>query len=779
MSIQSVARHILTNLVIILPVALVSEAAFAAQQCPGTMALYGEWAGGFCCDGTVDQTNSTCNGGICALDPNQTQGHPVCYEENSAICRNMGSNHFYGGMVGGFCCDGALGADKDTCNGNVCALSGSTQGYPLCEVMQAECPTGQQRYGEWAGGFCCDGTVGEGGGWCTGAMCALDPERTQGLVLCPSVMPKCSPWQTRYGEWAGGFCCEGTVELANGGTCDGTICALDAARTQGVPLCSFVDPAAQGTQSTSQFFTSCPVGGLPFRLFAAGAAVHTTANGTSLYGNVTISGGLNLPEVTLADAQIDLTFDSNGYIDTIIGTARASLPSNGSLTMSDLGIVTVGLEWGVNLNNPANAHHVDAPMQDDRQYVVLHIAGGISGSYGPVNFSATNTLDTVIVIDPRDPSVYFHGAVPSVPGLSALDDVGVGLSVQGLIPFQHANTWGIDHFVHDFNGHVLLEGSASFARLPLVANGEMAVKLPSASDVVTRVGMNGTISADINFVPNIASFGFDIGNATLGGYFDVNGYGEAYFSGYASTQGLVDSLPDTSVIPTVGARFAGRLSTEPANNFLRLSGNGAFLGHDVASLDLQYTPWGVWASGNFQIGGGFRANLRGYVGHTSANLSGEAYVNIPIYGLKTIVSGSYQTINYVRNGAVCGWTTAANAAECGWENFTDQFCRTFPWLCTAKPATCRFENSCTKSVWVEQTIQEPNFNYGSFTAKANFSVTTPDNITVSFANNVCPAGVGTCSVGVEDLQTTSPKLCVTSSIFGKFCQALVINSPSN
>jgi len=47
MSIRSVARSILTNLAIVLPVALVSEAAHATMQCPSGLALYGEWAGGF------------------------------------------------------------------------------------------------------------------------------------------------------------------------------------------------------------------------------------------------------------------------------------------------------------------------------------------------------------------------------------------------------------------------------------------------------------------------------------------------------------------------------------------------------------------------------------------------------------------------------------------------------------------------------------------------------------------------------------------------------------
>ena len=189
---------------------------------------------------------------------------------------------------------------------------------------------------------------------------------------------------------------------------------------------------------------------------------------------------------------------------------------------------------------------------------------------------------------------------------------------------------------------------------------------------------------------------------------------------------------------------------------------------------MTYSPSGVWVSGNFELGSGFRANLRGQVLGMSAELSGDAYVNIPIVGVKEIVSGTYVAVNYVHNGAVCGWTTAANAAECGWQNFTDGFCRTFPWLCTAQPATCRFENSCTANVWVQQTIQQPNFNYGSFTAKAKFNVKSPSDVTVNFDQKVCPPGVGSCSIAAENLDTASPKACVTSSAFGKFCAPLVV-----
>jgi hypothetical protein len=288
------------------------------------------------------------------------------------------------------------------------------------------------------------------------------------------------------------------------------------------------------------------------------------------------------------------------------------------------------------------------------------------------------------------------------------------------------------------------------------------------------VGANGTMSVSVDFIPNLASFSLDLADATLGGSFDSSGNGDAYFSANADTAAILADLPELPIKPGVGVKIAGRRSTTLANNFVRFQGSGYFDDQVVGDLEMQFSPSGVWADGTFRLGSGFWAHLSGHVMRTHAELSGEAYVNIPIYGAKEVVSGTIVAVNYVHNGSVCGWTTAANAAECGWENFTDQFCRTFPWLCTAQPATCRFANSCTQDVWIQQTVVEPHFNYGSFTAKGHFSVSSPTKVTIDFDQKVCPPEVGACSVGAEKLDTPSPEVCVTSAVFGKFCAPLVI-----
>lgn len=110
----------------------------------------------------------------------------------------------------------------------------------LDEFRSEPCPAGWNLYGEWAGGFCCDGYTD--GNTCSGsAICALDPYQTQGNRLCSTY--ECPSNWTLYGSSAGGFCCSGTP---SGGSCSASICALDETRTQGYGMCDTVPECPNG-----------------------------------------------------------------------------------------------------------------------------------------------------------------------------------------------------------------------------------------------------------------------------------------------------------------------------------------------------------------------------------------------------------------------------------------------------------------------------------------------------------------------------------------------------
>jgi len=159
-------------------------------KCPPNSSLYAVSAGGFCCTGnlmaggiiTTDPSKaSSCDGTVCAKDPNRTGGNPVCEIITPPALTCPSGSTLYGITAGGFC---------RSPDGSVCALDPDrTQGNTLCQIETAPtttltCPSGYTLYGITAGGFCKSSY--------DGSVCALDPNRTQGNTLC-STAPTTAP----------------------------------------------------------------------------------------------------------------------------------------------------------------------------------------------------------------------------------------------------------------------------------------------------------------------------------------------------------------------------------------------------------------------------------------------------------------------------------------------------------------------------------------------------------------------------------------------------------
>lgn len=128
--------------------------ACTGPSCPGSLTRYGLDQGGFCCQGEADDGN--CKSGVlCALDATRTQGYNLCYDTSGSKakqCRDFGYDDYYGGYVdGGYCCDGTLGSDLDTCTGEFCSLT-PKWGVPTCAQTRGapECtPTESQWKHRW------------------------------------------------------------------------------------------------------------------------------------------------------------------------------------------------------------------------------------------------------------------------------------------------------------------------------------------------------------------------------------------------------------------------------------------------------------------------------------------------------------------------------------------------------------------------------------------------------------------------------------------------------
>jgi hypothetical protein len=779
---RSRAFTALTNLAVLVPGLLITETALANGACPGSLTEYGDSAGGFCCTGTVNVDAETCDGSVCALDPNRTEGNPICYEAASTLCRSMGSDNYYGGYAGGFCCSGALGAGNDTCaSGSVCALDPTrTQGVPMCTAMQAECPAGQSRYGEWAGGFCCDGTVGEGAATCNGTICALDPTRTQGLVLCPTVMPQCFDGQTRYGEWAGGFCCEGTV-AEDGGSCNGTVCALDSTRTQGNPMCS-----PQGTQGGNTFFWTSPAGGSGLRFFAPSASVVTTANSATISGTITIGLHADDPGITLTNAQIVLGLDGQGYVSTLVGTASVSLPDPGEdgLSWNDLGTVTLGLGLGADL---AANYGVVAPMQGDRRYLVLVADAGLSGSYGDVQFSAGSSVSTTIVVDPLDPSVYFRGDLSGITGISALSDVGAGVSAQGLLAFQPAVTWGVEESLGSFDGHIVLEGAGNLGAgtLPLSVDGQVMVRLPTTAGAATEIGVNGTLTANMDL--GALTFSLPIGQASAGVQLSSQ-ESHAYFSGVISADSA-NILPSWVPIQTSGSlKAAGLLSSNVSTSFLKLQGQATLASYDLlnATLTIDSDSIGVTA---LAVLPGLQIDMTGsFITTGSAagqgSLTGTVAVNIPFYASKTIDAQTQELVHYADDAAECGWQTVTDASQCGskavvegWDCVTAWLSKCAPNIycvpsaCASQALTCDVQASCDVLETYSFSTTDPNHYWGSFQGTVTVTLDANGTLSGSINGSYCtPDSPAVCvppvSMRIANFGGEHPQACASVAVPG-------------
>lgn len=190
-------------------------------HCPEGMDAFGT-GNAYCCDGNVTGGGSSCDAGadaVCAKNP----GDPYF-----AFCSECPDDwNRYGGNR---CCDGPT--DGDSCDGYaVCKMDASAPyDLPVCDPG---CPEGTERY---LGEYCCDGEVSDDGTWC-------QPHATDTLVCALETdgafqNPRCSDTTCPDGStlYAGGYCCDGTV--GNGGnTCAGNVCALDANDPWGNPEC--------------------------------------------------------------------------------------------------------------------------------------------------------------------------------------------------------------------------------------------------------------------------------------------------------------------------------------------------------------------------------------------------------------------------------------------------------------------------------------------------------------------------------------------------------------
>lgn len=325
---------------------------------------------------------------------------------------------------------------------------------------------------------------------------------------------------------------------------------------------------------------------------------------TAIEDGFVVEGSLDLElpgGEMLTFAQASLVFEraADGSIDRVHGTARLPFPASGLLQgieVEDFAQVQVGYDYGRNLAD------LEAPVQEDRRYLFFSFSVGLEASAGPVTLSAPGGQSLTMVLDPADPMIYFRGNLGGVSGIGPIEDVGIGLSWQGRIPFEPHVTFGMtDEDAAGFDGNVYLAGSVAIPRLPLSVDGEIVIDLDplgngrsladlGSEDLGFQYGANGTLNLAADF--SVLSFEMELARTSTIYHASSEG-------AYAVFSGQLD--PDTEWMPSQiplrsdgAVQVGGKISTDFEESYVRMHGNwsldasvlGAASGLDLSEISM-------------------------------------------------------------------------------------------------------------------------------------------------------------------------------------------------
>ena len=493
-------------------------------------------------------------------------------------------------------------------------------------------------------------------------------------------------------------------------------------------------PGQDGAVAPNGFasFTLDPKGKLPVALKTLAKNVKALQNGFQIDGSLLVQ----LPkgqQLLLAEAHIKLEYDSakGEGLQSVSGTCRVPFPAFGlgeNASFDDLVYASIGWDLGKNIEN------VEAPMQDDRHYFYLTFSAGLGMNLGTAKVSVPGGTSNTIVIDPFDPYLFVKGDLLSFGGLSPIDDAGIGMSWQGLIPFTPANTWGVEQQAKPFNGHLWLEGGISLGpKIPLSISGNTVIDVDPNDDGKSvfvdpaggiQLGANADLAVSPGYKKLPITLDIPVASATVVAKLtDQEQW--AYFSGKIA--------PDKTGLPPVipvsfdqSVQVAGYLNSDIEQSFLKAEGSykinassiEAWTGINlsdlgVAQADLTIDKNGVLVTGTATtsfapvVGLNGNAAVEAFFGGTPTNwyvtmdgqlavkgidLSANAHAKLDSTGM--FVSGKFQTPlslvdmsgNITKNGVdiqgkaqvsipiVAGKEIAqwvTDAAVCGTEAVTD------------------------------------------------------------------------------------------------------------
>ncbi|MDX2267066.1 MAG: hypothetical protein NW208_03105 [Bryobacter sp.] len=320
----------------------------------------------------------------------------------------------------------------------------------------------------------------------------------------------------------------------------------------------------------------------PIRFEAEQSQVVDTGTGYQVTGDV----ALVTPGRRFVLTGSDLFFafaPGTRTIERVRGRAYVPSPYEGpNVTIKQPALAEFGMDLGKNIE-------YQIPLQPERTYLYFKFDAGFAMEIGatgdeadtkPLTLAIPAGINALMLIDPTDPFFFVSGGVLLPEGMQKGEDsqpseqeeqkkddesdspesLGFGVSVQSLIPFRPAVTYGIEGKAREFNGNRILTGSLPLGKLPVVFTGTMIsdVMQPGSSEKAidplgigfgpyAQAGINGQFDFGFPFLKvkklgALAEFGFRLGKATAALEI-VNGKQHAYFSGIMS--------PDTSWVPDI------------------------------------------------------------------------------------------------------------------------------------------------------------------------------------------------------------------------------------
>lgn len=541
------------------------------------------------------------------------------------------------------------------------------------------------------------------------------------------------------------------------------------------------------------------VGGDGLTLQFEGAQGRFEGDGVRLDGALVLDvAGLR---TTLFDADVRATVDHRGHIDTLYGRARVAPDPSGALDHFDgLLVGEIGLAYGRDL------HHLDAPLQPDTRYLVVHVEGGprLELGVGEIGVSAGVT----VVLDPHDPYLFVEGEIEGLGELTIVERVAIGVSAHGRIPLEATQTWGLAGMDTHMDGHLYIAGRVAIPKAPLTVEGELLVDVDVDDDGTTlfhgspEMGFlfNGEAEIDLEIGP-LLGVRLPIGAASAGGTVHGDDAG-VWFSGVAGLDAH-DVVPGLPFAMHGRGMAAGYLSTRIDDSFVVLGGDVQLAdwhlfdgtlyvdpqGVDlVADLDLRLmtvTVRGRADAGGFALGGSasFSHAIRAPREVTEfVDVAVQYTANAAICGYEVVSDGAICGWEYVTDGAMCGYHVVTDGARCGWDTVWGWFCGWSGWCSRREPQTCDVDASCHIDAECEvpascsrieqrrETRIIPEFDFGRIEGELDVELVN-DTLTASASAYYCDV-VGNCfGVDTGDLRVSPGgiELCIDLPDAGHVC----------